>query len=214
MVGLLSIVVAGTAGPLAAAAGQTVYRCVGSDGRVSLQDRPCQNAEETGRRWVRSEPDSLPPPRPAESAASEQAVEPPPRRVEISDPPPLWRCVDLDGRERLAEQDQRRGRWVPAWVVGADPRAPPQLFGEVGRRPPPPPQRQPGLPAGASLSLPGPMVYVEDRCWPLTGAAACSGWRQLRDQAERAALHAGGGERAPLHAERDRIHQLLARSCR
>lgn len=196
------------------AAELTIYRCARADGSVALQDQPCPPDAEQRTRQTRLGPDSAPLPR---SSAQESST-PTPRTATApsprAPPPALWQCVDLENRSRYADRDDPRGRWVPAWVVGADPRAPMRMFRDVGRPKPPSPRSRPGGPDGAASGLGvQPMVYVEDWCRELDARSACRVYREQARAAHRLRSSRVGDERDAAAAEAARLDDILRAHC-
>lgn len=196
------------------AAELTIYRCETAEGSVALQDQPCPANTEERTRQTRLGPDSAPLPRssPQQRAAPASRAEPAenPRRP----PPALWQCIDLENRSRYADRDDPRGRWVPAWVVGADPRAPMRMFRDVGRPKPPPPRSGPGGPGGTVSGIGvQPMVYVEDWCRELDARSACRAYRDQARAAHRLRGNRVGDERDAAAAEAARLDDILEAHC-
>lgn len=119
-----------------------VYRCVGSNGAVALQDAPCRDGRQEVRdmqrprdpppRVVRSNADPVATPAPA---AAEREV----RHVYVQPPQPLFECVRDDGTRYTSDSGEGNPRWVPVWTsvylpYGRGPRPP----GGGGRPPPRP----------------------------------------------------------------------------
>lgn len=192
----------------------SVYRCVGSDGHVRLQDRPCAADEQAQVRRVRRVGDSAPAATPPPTPTRTPEPAPRERQVEAGPPPLLWQCVDLEGRLRYEDRDRPNGRWVPAWVVGADPRVPPRMFGDEGRPAPRPPSDRPGGPRTQEVGVMGPMVWIEDRCHPLDEAASCAVYREQAEAAERTRRNRTGDEKRAAEAELQRLQAILDPHCR
>lgn len=209
LLGLLALGLLAAAG--ATAAELTIYRCERDDGSVSLQDQPCPADAKQRTQHTRIGPDSSPRPISPAPATEEPAPPTEPTASPQTPPPALWQCVDLENRTRFADRDDPRGRWVPAWVVGADPRAPQRMFRDVGRPKPPPPRSGPGAPAaGAGVQ---PMVYVEDWCRELDARSACRVYRDLAREANRLRTNRVGSERDAAAAEAVRLHSILDAHC-
>lgn len=119
----LSLFVLLSAGSLPLAAQDTgnvrVYRCVGSNGAVALQDAPCRDGRQEVRdmqrprdpapRVVRSdrEPAAVPTP-----ATPQREV----RHVYVQPPQPLYECVRDDGTRYTSDSGEGNPRWVPIWT--------------------------------------------------------------------------------------------------
>jgi hypothetical protein len=95
-----------------------VYRCVGSNGAVSLQDAPCRDGRQEVRemqrprdptpRTVRSDAD---PATPAPVAPAREV-----RHVYVQPPQPMYECIRDDGSRYTSESSEGNPRWVPVWT--------------------------------------------------------------------------------------------------
>lgn len=178
--GLLTCVL-GSAG----AESLTVYRCVDPSGKVALQDFPCPSSSEAEQRRYRAEQGDD-----SEAAAVPTPASPNARRPELPNtepaaPPPLrWRCVDYEGKSRISEYNDPRGRYVPAWALGYS-RNPAGLAGRAGRPPPVLPAQPPSGDAIDTARRDQPQIYVEDRCRPMSIAETCSYLREELGETQR-----------------------------
>lgn len=164
----------------------TVYRCVGAEGAVSLQDRPCPPQAQQQRRdlfapaGAASEPQA---PAAEPAAQPEPALPTPPPPP----PPPLWACENWKHERYLSETGVPIQHCVP---VGA-------LRPEIALGPNP---------------VPG-CEWVADQCRRLDGEAACRRWRQRRGEV-RDELRIAFSDRAPaLRDDLARIENILRESC-
>lgn len=112
-----------------------VYRCVGSNGAVSLQDAPCG----TGRQEVREmQRPRDPPPREVRSDRTPSLPAATPERevryVHVQPPQPMYECIREDGSRYTSETSEGNPRWVPVWTSAWLPGR-----GPGGVRPPPRP---------------------------------------------------------------------------
>ncbi len=118
-----------------------VYRCVGSNGAVSLQDAPCRDGRQEVRemqrprdpapRTVRSDRD---PAAPAPARAEREV-----RYVHVQPPQPMYECIRDDGSRYTSESSEGNPRWVTAWTSAWLPGRGPG----VGPHPGPPPGPRP-----------------------------------------------------------------------
>ena len=205
----------------AQAAALLVYRCVDATGAVALQDRPCPPGQEQERSERRRPLDGVapaPPPAPvatpaesgsdATAAAADAAVAAP-------SPPALWDCVRHDGERYESDTGVAPQYWVPLWVLGRDPRAPPSLFGSPGAPRPPPPAsgpEAPTLPAATGLAL-TPGAWVQDRCRLLSVAETCARLSARRDALRREWRLAMPSGRAQIQPQERALSQTLRVSC-
>lgn len=121
-----------------------IYRCVGSNGAVALQDAPCRDGRQEVRDMQRPRD---PPPRVVRS--DRDPATPPPtvverevRHVYVQPPQPMYECIRDDGSRYTSESSEGNPRWVPIWTsvypsYPGYPR-PPHGGGGGGHRPLPP----------------------------------------------------------------------------
>lgn len=200
------------------AADAIVYRCTAADGAVSLQDRPCASQQAEERRVMRRPIDPVPPAVPPPVARPEPAeppTPPPTEPVARRAPQPLYECRRHDGRVYESASGIPERHWVPLWVIGMDPRAPPQLFGEVGRTPPKPPRSGPGL-SGATPDAGrayGAGAWVEDQCYRLPPDEICARRRAQLSELGRRIFNGQQRERERLRVEQRGLRQQLREEC-
>lgn len=219
--------------PLLAADDVRVYRCVGSNGAVALQDRPCSG----GRQQVRDlqRPRDPPPrvvstdtspPSPAETPVmGEREV----RHVYIQPPQPMYECVSEDGERYTSDSNEGRPRWVPVWGNvwyprggHGGPRPGPPYPGprpagsegpvglSLGGRPPPvyyPPS------VGMGVQVPAGSILVRDTCHPLPPQEVCARLRDRRWDLDRRYNSALQSERTAISNEQRGIDARLAQDC-
>ena len=218
---LLALHGADTAPPAdATAAGPSVriYRCVGSNGQIALQDAPCQQGSQQvlDMRWPKD-----PPPAPALVPAPPAATAPPsapPPRVVVVNSRPLYECTTPEGERYTADDGEGNPRWVPGPLV-------PVIIGHGLPRPPmhrPPLHRPPGTGGGhhppppgrphgghATALVPAGGQWVRDSCQQLTRQEACtvlSGQRWELISRYNSAL---SSERSELVREQRRVEQRM-----
>lgn len=198
----------------------TVYRCTGADtdAAVSLQDTPCpRGQDQETRRLVRPVDAPQAPTPPRAPLAPTQVQEPAPQGLRITrvDPQPLYDCHRFDGTSYESESGVPERRWVPLWVLGMDPRAPPQMFGQVGRPKPAPPASQPGLSTATTdptLAY-GVGAWVEDHCYRLPAQLACERRSSRLRELRRRIFNAGQSEGARLRIEQSGLREQLRQEC-
>lgn len=97
-----------------------VYRCVGSNGAVSLQDAPCSGGKKQEVRDMQRPRD--PPPRAVRSDRSPAATPAPAaparevRYVHVQPPQPMYECVTEEGERYVSDNNEGNPRWVPIWT--------------------------------------------------------------------------------------------------
>lgn len=186
------------AAPPVATPATVIYRCTSANGAVALQDEPCATGQREERREIAAfaapvlvEDDGSTPADAAPTPAVADigpAIAPPPSRP-LAMPPPLWRCTDLNGHSRFADEFDPQPRCVPLSVLGVD----------LARAPP---------------SAAGLCRMVEDQCIELGGDAACAAWQERLDAAESALRLAFSDSMAQRRAERDRAKAVIEADCR
>lgn len=189
------------AAPIPASGTTVIYRCTSAGGAVALQDDPCAPGQREERREIAAF--SVPVPAPATTPAEAGTVAAAPERSAmigpaeparaparpLSMPPPIWRCTDLNGASRFADEYDPQPRCVPLSVLGVD----------LSRAPP---------------SAAGLCRTVEDQCIELGGDAACAAWEERLAAAESALRHSFSSEAAMRRAERDRAKAVAEGDCR
>ncbi len=96
----------------------TVFRCVDSKGKVSLQDVPCVGASKQETLNMTRPKDALPANVEATKPLIITPAAPVQNTIQIIPPPKLYRCTDFDGKQRDAEYYDPKPRCVPLWVLG------------------------------------------------------------------------------------------------
>ncbi len=209
----------GVAPWLSSQAGEiTVYRCTGAgtDAAVSLQDTPCPRGQDQETRRLVKPVDAPHAPSPPPSAPT-PVEEPTPQelRITLVDPQPLYDCQRYDGTRYESESGVPERRWVPLWVLGMDPRAPPQMFGIVGRPQPAAPASQPGLTTATTdpaLAY-GVGAWVEDHCYRLPAQLACERRSSRLRELRRRIFNAGQSEGDRLRIEQRGLREQLRQEC-
>lgn len=216
MRGVLTAFVLTTAS-IAQAADVVVYRCIGADGHVSLQDTPCDAAADEERRVLRAPgassntPPTIVPrtPPPRDDSATSPPDTAPARRA----PDPLWLCHRYDGQTYESTTGIPQRHWVPLWALDADPRTPSPLdsatLGRAGPMRPGPDGGTPTLQVSA-MTL---GTWVEDTCMQLSPAQICA--RRQDDLAGygRRIFNAGQSEGDRLRAEQATLRARIAAEC-
>ncbi|HYG07752.1 MAG TPA: DUF4124 domain-containing protein [Stenotrophomonas sp.] len=225
--GLALLVIAGTSAPVRAA-DVRVYRCVGSNGAVSLQDAPCAQGRQ--QQVIDMQRPQDPPPRQASTSTPPPAPAAPsqlaPREVRVIHmpaPQPMYECITEDGERYTSDTDDGNPRWVPAWGyaytgVGPRPRPP-------GPRPPGPPRPGPdaGSPGhghgprpprpGGAVIVPYGSVQIRDECHALPQQEVCSRLADRRWELIRRYNSALQSEREQLNREQRGIDARLEQDC-
>jgi hypothetical protein len=179
----------------AAVAEIRVYRCVQTDGGVSLQDAPCPpGQDQTSRNMTRPQDPpahrtsnarrARPEPDPAPTAPEFVPADLPP----VYPPPPLFQCTDFDGQVRFSEHHDPNTRCVPLAVLGFRVRS--------------------GTQAANTCR------WVTESCLRLDDASACDRFRRMLRTARSDALHAFSSTAAFRRSEVTRLERIVSESCR
>lgn len=163
----------------------TVFRCVDSKGKVSLQDVPCASSSKQ-ETLIMLKPKDAPaakginprPPVPVNNTSPPIQIASP-----LMPPPRLYRCTDFDGKVRDAEYYDPKPRCVPLWVLGYQTRS-------------------------------NSCRWVEDSCVRYEGKALCQRWQDKEKQAELDVRHSSSSDSAFLKSELARFTQIVQTSCR
>ncbi len=218
-------VLLGTAAPAGAAdsaANVRIYRCVGSNGAIALQDAPCTKGQQQVIDMQRPQD---PPPRqvstddvPTAAAPSKLA----PREVRIIQmpaPQPMYECVTEDGERYTSDSPDGNPRWVPTWTyayAGGRPRppgprpphgGPPSGPPDGGHRPPPGPR------PGGAVIVPYGSVQIRDECHALPQREVCSRLNDRRWEIIRRYNSALQSEREQLTREQRGIDARMEQDC-
>ncbi|MDG2525117.1 DUF4124 domain-containing protein [Stenotrophomonas sp. HITSZ_GD] len=215
----LSVGLAAPAGAADTAPNVRIYRCVGSNGAIALQDAPCTKGQQQVIDMQRPQD---PPPRristddvPAAAAPSQQA----PREIRIIQTPapqPMYECITEDGQRYTSDTPDGNPRWVPTWTyayAGGRPRPPgprPPQGGppDGGHRPPPPGPRP-----GGAVIVPYGSVQIRDECHALPQREVCSRLSDRRWDIIRRYNSALQSEREQLTREQRGIDARLEQDC-
>ncbi|MBA8681386.1 DUF4124 domain-containing protein [Stenotrophomonas tumulicola] len=208
--------------------GLRVYRCVGSNGTVSLQDSPCTSGRQQVREMQRPQD---PPQRQASTdtvitpaAASAQAPREI-RHVYILPPRPMYECTTDEGQRYVSDSNEGNPRWVPLWASAWVPGGHRGWRGGSGL----PPVRAegrdgvgsdhgaaPGLghrPPAIGVGFPAGNVLVRDACHALPPQEACARLRDQRWELDRRYNSALQGERQDITREQRGIDARLDQDC-
>lgn len=198
------LVVAAALGALAVSVGAApVHKCRDAAGRIAYQDQPCAGESlpapplDPAPRWrpPAIEAPISAPPSPREPAKSEP---PAPNPTPL---PTLFRCTDFEGKSRVTGIPDRRGRYVPLWVLGR--------FSTIAPAPPGGIVSSPGL--GASGAL---YTWVEDDCRPMPRAEMCVWWTERLREVDQRVQSTFFDERRAFREEQAGLREYLKLFCR
>lgn len=201
----------------------TIYRCVDSNGRLSLRDSPCAKGETQQVRSMqrprdpapgRAPPIALPAPAPATPAPQTTVVYRTP-------PQPMYECTNPDGKRYTSDNGDGNPRWVPLWTLG---------YPAVARVPVIEPVRtglridnghvsgefrsggvrEAVVPTYAGM---GGGAWVRDMCHQLPPQEVCARLSDRRYEIQRRYYSALQSERRQLDLEQRSIDARLANDC-
>jgi hypothetical protein len=214
----------------------TIYRCVGTDGRLTLRDSPCEKGETQQTRTMQRPKD--PPPRatpPTPTAVPPSPRSDPPTRVIYATPPrPMYECITPEGEHYTSDSDEGNPRWQPFWtpVYPAYPAWPHGGGGVSGNLsigsgnlsfssgsptplpPRPPNPGHPGTrPPSHGVVLPAGGTWIRDRCHPLPQQEICARLSDRRYEILRRYGNAMPSERRELDLEQRGIDARIGNDC-
>ncbi|TDB29399.1 DUF4124 domain-containing protein [Stenotrophomonas sp. ATCM1_4] len=185
--------------------GVRIYRCVGANGAISLQDAPCTQAHRQQVLDMVRPKD--PPPRPASpTPPPAPVVEREVRVVTVQPPQPMYECVTAEGERYTSDSADGNPRWVPTWTYGYLPHG-------HGPRPPGGHPHPGGIPARPGVIIPGGSVLVRDSCHALPQQEVCARLRDSRWDLVRRYNSALQSERQRLVREQRGIEARLNQDC-
>ncbi|WP_181360159.1 DUF4124 domain-containing protein [Stenotrophomonas panacihumi] len=219
---LLTLGIAARAGAADTAPNVRIYRCVGSNGAIALQDAPCTKGQQQVIDMQRPQD---PPPRQASTDDVPAAAAPSvlaPREVRIIQTPapqPMYECVTEEGQRYTSDSPDGNPRWVPTWTyayAGGRPR-PPGPRPPNGGPPPGPPdgghRPPPGPRPGGAVIVPYGSVQIRDECHALPQREVCSRLSDRRWEIIRRYNSALQSEREQLTREQRGIDARMEQDC-
>ena len=99
----------------------TVYRCVGSNGQLTLRDTPCAKGETQEVRSMARPSDPAPGATPTAAPVAPPAQPAPAAQTTViyrTPPQPMYECVAPDGSRYSSDSGEGNPRWVPLWTLG------------------------------------------------------------------------------------------------
>lgn len=201
---VIGIVAVALRAPMAGASEVPVHKCRDADGRISYQDQPCAG-ESLPAPTLAPSPPWRPPAVETKTTPAPTRPEPAPMAAPAPNPTPLptlYRCTDFEGKSRVTGIPDRRGRYVPLWVLGrySTPFPAPPGSGVT---------HSPGL--GASGAL---YTYVEDDCRQMPRAEMCAWWTGRLREVDKRVLSTFFDERRAYREEQAGLREYLALFCR
>ncbi len=196
--------------PTSSADSVRIYRCVGSNGAVSLQDAPCTKAtQQQVLDMTRPKDPSARPATTAPTPTTSPVIQREVRVVTVQPPQPMYECVTSDGERYTSDTNDGNPRWVPTWGYAYPTHHGP---GHGGPRPPRPPTGG-GIPWPAGVAVPMGSVLVRDSCHALPPQEVCARLRDRRWELIRRYNSALQSERQELTREQRGIDARLEQDC-
>lgn len=190
--------------PAAVAVAAPVHKCRDAKGRITYQDQPC-----VGETLPAPLLDPAPPWHPpavdapiAGTASQPQPATPVAHAPNPTPLPTLFRCTDFEGKSRVTGTPDRRGRYVPLWVLDRYSTAlhTPTLSLST---------RTPALGPSGALQ-----TWVEDDCRPMPRAEMCGWWTERLREVDKRVVSTFFDERRAYTQEQAGLREYLKLFCR
>lgn len=185
-----------------------IYRCVGANGAVSLQDAPCKgDHRQQVLDMIRPKDAPLPATPPPAPATPAPVIQREVRVVTVQPPQPMYECVSPEGDRYTSDTNEGNPRWVPTWGFG-------YVSSHHGHGPRPP--RPPGggsVPWRPGVAVPTGSVLVRDACHALPPQEVCARLKDRRWELIRRYNSALQSERQTLVREQRGIEARLNQDC-
>lgn len=198
----------------------TIYRCVGPNHAITLQDRPCpKDVHQDVLQMVRPV-DAPPRPQPVATVA------PPPVEVRVvheRESQPLYECTNAEtGETYLSQSGAPQSRYVTYWSSGFG-----DNFGLIGPRPPlshpalthpplsltPTPTPHPPMhPSHGRFAFPA-AVYVTDTCVRLSQQETCAHMHERNDALGTLIFNGQANDRVRYEHEQKALREQLSDEC-
>jgi hypothetical protein len=201
---VIGVAVVALCAPIARAGDVPVHKCRDAEGRIAYQDQPCRG-ETLPAPLLDPAPAWRPPSVEAPTTATPSQREPAMPVAPAPNPTPLptlYRCTDFKGKSRVTAIPDRRGRYVPLWVLDRFSTPFPAPHGSIAGRPR-------GL--GASGAL---YTWVEDDCRPMPRAEMCVWWTTRLREVDQRVLSTFFDERLAYREEQAGLREYLKLFCR
>lgn len=167
----------------------TVYRCVDTKGKVSLQDAPCaKSSKQESREMLRPKDAPVVKKNAANKPAPVVVVQSAQVIIPMNPPPDLYQCTNYEGKTRDSENYDPNPRCEPLWVQGYR-----MEYFPIEQR--------------AACS------WVQDSCVRYEGEALCDRWKEKQKQAQSDLRYAFSNTSAFRKSDLARITQIVRNSC-
>lgn len=196
--GLALALLASVAALPGAAQPGAVHKCRLADGSVAFQDQPCAG-EALPAPVIAPAPAYRPPlAPPARPATRPSRAATPVPNTALPPLPSFFRCTDFEGNSRVTGTPDRRGRYVPLWVLD---RFAAPLSGAVTG-------------GTHSLGVAGALhTFVEDDCRPMARAELCIHWRARLLEVDKRVLDTFFDERRAFEGEQASLREWIRTFC-
>lgn len=199
---------------LPAAGATVVYKCTGSDGRVTFQDKPCARTQRQDTiELTDPSPTAAPPARATTEERSAAPVSPPAPPPEPAAPlPRLYACTRAtDGKAYVSQNGYPEPYLAPFGVLGAVQLPLARVYGPGGGGGISAPEANRGKVTAGMVS--GSYVWVQDQCRPLSFDETCHALQDDYDDNARKLRRAFKSDRPPLE-QRDETLRAQLTNCR
>jgi Domain of unknown function (DUF4124) len=184
---------------------ETVYKCVGSDGRITYQQTACPRTQKQQTIELQdSEPTApavTPVAPPPEAATPVDMPPPPPRRP----PPRLFGCIRAtDGKPYTSDNGNPQPYQAPYGMLGAGDLP----LARSGQNSASAPELNRGKVSPTLIG--GNYVWVQDQCRPLSPVEACQALRDDAEENDRKLRNAFQSQRGPFEQRGAELKAKLA----
>jgi len=195
------------------ALGSTAYQCIGADGKVTFQDKPCAAGQRQQKIQLDDSQPSAPPPAAVpESRAVASPQAPQPRPAEPVAPlPVMYICSRAtDGKTYFSDIGNPPPYQAPYGVVGSAQLSLAQAYGPPNGGGASAPELNRGRVNPGMIA--NYYVWVQDACRQLTPGETCRALRDAYDENETKLQRAFKSDQPPLEKRERELHAQL-QSC-
>jgi hypothetical protein len=185
---------------------ETVYKCVGADGRVTYQQTACPRTQKQQTIELQDSEPAAPAatpvaPPPPEAATPVDMPPPPPRRP----PPRLFGCIRAtDGKPYTSDNGNPQPYQAPYGMLGAGDLP----LARSGQNSASAPELNRGKVSPTLIG--GNYVWVQDQCRPLSPVEACQALRDDAEENDRKLRNAFQSQRGPFEQRGAELKAKLA----
>lgn len=193
----------------------TVYKCTGSDGKLTFQDSPCGK---TQRQQTLDLPDVATQPAPTAATPPSATMDradntppPPPPPEPVAPLPSMYACIRAtDGKAYQSDNGYPEPYLAPFGMLGAVQMPLAQAYGPSGGAGISAPEANRGKVTSGLVA--GNYVWVQDQCRPLSAQETCHALQDAYDENARKLRRAFKSDRPPLEKRDSQLRAQLG-SC-